>query len=90
MKLDIALTDSIAYDCFEGLIVSFAEWENRDYRLAHAIAWDFTVNYEIREDPPVTLSFLGHPRALEFDLKNIIVELAGVILTLTLVWIVFY
>jgi hypothetical protein len=69
MKLDIKLTDSVeVYNCFDGLVVSTAEWKKRDYRLAHAEAWDFSVKYEIRENPPVIFSHLVNPRTLAFDL----------------------
>lgn len=69
MKLDLTLTDSVeVYNCFDGLLVSIAEWKKSDYRLAHAEAWDFSVKYEIRKNPPVILSHLGIPRTLAFDL----------------------
>ncbi len=48
MKLDIQLIDSLEHNCLKGLIASVAEWKKKEYEFAHAEAWDFVVNYEIK------------------------------------------
>lgn len=69
MKLDIKLTDKLEHSCFDGLLVSIAEWKKKDYRLAHAEAWDFIVNCNLKENHPETaFGMLDKPCTLKHDL----------------------
>ncbi len=69
MKLEIKLADKLLHGCFDGLLVSVAEWEKKDYRLAHAEAWDFIVNYDLDQNHPETsYGLLDKPNTLNRDL----------------------